>query len=407
MNLPSTQWIARIRFWLAMGAISLTALSAAAHSASTAWLSLRVQESAISGSWEIALRDVDLALEHGLDSNGDGNITWGELRSRRKDVETWALRSLDVLADAVLVPMRVDRFEVSTVSGIESLRLELSGVASRKVQSLALEYRLLFQEDPQHRGLVRVSSPDHPDGVPGILSPERSRLQVDLGRAGSASIRAFIREGVHHIATGYDHLLFLLALLLPAVVVRGESGWRAAGSFRPVMARVLQVVTAFTVAHSITLTLAAMDWVRPSPRWVECCIALSIGVAALGNLKSRVVAGHRVNGPSTWHRAVSVAEARPWLIPFGFGLIHGFGFAEGLHELGLSRGHLAGPLLGFNLGVEAGQLAAVLLVLPVLFWIRRSNVYRSWGLAVASWVIVLMSTGWGVERVFEIRLMPF
>jgi hypothetical protein len=191
---------------------------------------------------------------------------------------------------------------------------------------------------------------------------------------------------------GYDHILFLLALLLPAVlIITTPSGGGVAqpvASFRPALYNVIKVVTAFTVAHSITLSLATLQVVRLPSRLVESCIAASVVLAALNNLRP-------------------FFRERAWMVAFAFGLIHGFGFASVLNDLGLPRGVLALALVGFNLGVEAGQLAIVAVFLPVAFVMRRTTLYRRGVFQLGSVAIILVASAWLVERAFNLKFMPF
>jgi hypothetical protein len=167
----------------------------------------------------------------------------------------------------------------------------------------------------------------------------------------------YIAHGVWHIWIGFDHLLFLLSLLLPAVLIRVDGGWTGAARFRDALWDVVKVVSAFTLAHSITLTLAALDVIQLPSRWVESAIAASVIVAALNNL-------------------VVMAGASRWLFAFAFGLIHGFGFASVLADLGLPQNALLLALVAFNLGVELGQLAIVALFLPLAWGVRNQWIYR-------------------------------
>ena len=186
-----------------------------------------------------------------------------------------------------------------------------------------------------------------------------SWIDLDGGPAG------FFRLGVEHILTGYDHLLFLLALLL-----RG-------GRFLSL----LKIITAFTVAHSITLALAVLGVVTIPGRIIEPAIAASIVWVALENLLRRD------------------APSQRWLVSFVFGLVHGFGFASAIEPLALPPARLALALLGFNLGVEAGQALVVALLLPLLLWMRG----RSWEPRVvraASLGVAAVGLGWVVQRVF-------
>jgi hypothetical protein len=191
----------------------------------------------------------------------------------------------------------------------------------------------------------------------------------------------FSREGLWHIWLGIDHMLFLLALLLPSVVHRKDGAWEAVSDFRQAALSVLKIVTAFTLAHSITLSIATLGWAQAPPRFVEAAIAGSIVVAAANNLRP-------------------FFRERGWLVAFGFGLVHGFGFASGLKVLGLEPGHLAVPLVGFNAGVEAAQLAIVACFLPPAFTLRGSWFYRRVTLAFGSTLILLLAAVWMFERLF-------
>ena len=190
----------------------------------------------------------------------------------------------------------------------------------------------------------------------------------------------YLVQGVWHIWMGFDHILFLLTLLLPAVLYYRNLQWRSRNSIRPAITDVMKVVTAFTVAHSITLSLAVSGLVTLPGRPVEALIAFSVLVAALNNLRP-VFPGSR------------------WSMAFGFGLIHGFGFAGALVDLGLPGEALMVSLLAFNLGVEAGQFAIVACVFPLIALARHTRVYRTWVFGGGSAAAAFVATIWVVERV--------
>jgi hypothetical protein len=191
---------------------------------------------------------------------------------------------------------------------------------------------------------------------------------------------------VWHIWIGFDHVLFLLALLLPAVLMHESGRWQAVAHFRPVFWDVVRTVTSFTVAHSITLSLAALGVVSLPSRLVEATIALSVLLAALNNVRP-------------------VIEQWRWVMAFAFGLIHGFGFASVLGDLGLPREGLLLALVGFNLGVEAGQLAIVAVFLPLAFMLRGTATYRRGLMSGGSLVVALLALAWLVERAFDISIL--
>jgi hypothetical protein len=196
----------------------------------------------------------------------------------------------------------------------------------------------------------------------------------------------YVRHGVWHIWIGFDHILFLLSLLLPAVLVRHERQWEGRASFRAAAFDVLKIVSAFTLAHSITLTLATLGVLALPSRLVESAIAASVVLAALNNL---------------W----PLFHGRRALVAFAFGLIHGFGFASVLLDLGLPKASLLLSLVGFNVGVELGQIAIVALFLPLAFLARNSTLYRKGLLGAGSCMIALLALAWLAERGLDVKLL--
>ena len=167
-----------------------------------------------------------------------------------------------------------------------------------------------------------------------------------------------------------------------------DGRWVPVSGFRDAFVTVLKVVTAFTIAHSITLSLASLKFVSLPSKWVEAVIALSVLLAALNNL-------------------YPVVRNKIWLVAFGFGLVHGFGFANVLADLALPSGTLVLALLSFNVGVELGQVVIVLAVFPLIFLLREKGVYRPLVMALGSTAIGLVATAWVVDRVWELEMMPF
>ncbi len=375
-------WIA---LWIALWMALWTAAPAWAHKASDSYLTITVTDAGPSGRWDIALRDLDAALT--LDADGNGEITWGEVRARHADIAAYASQRLTLHADDRACAASVGEQLIDTHTDgaytVLPLAFDCRGVPER----LTVDYRLFADLDPQHRGLLNLQSPgaslaavfgpDAPSQRFELSAPDRLAQFVDYGR-----------EGVWHIWIGFDHILFLVSLLLPAVLVRRQGRWQAADSFRASFWDVVRIVTAFTVAHSVTLTLATLGWVSLPSRLVESAIAASVVLAALNNLFPVAVRGR-------------------WMAAFGFGLIHGFGFATVLADLALPRDTLALALVGFNLGVEAGQLAIVAVFLPLAFAIRHGAFYRRGVMAGGSATIALLAAVWFVERAFEVTLVGF
>lgn len=369
------RWLARLLLFFVLSTPTW------AHKASDSYLTLNVQGSEITGQWDIALRDIDFAL--GLDRNGDAEITWGELRARQTDVAAWALERLSLQrGGACALKLLSDQVDEHTDGQYAVLRL--SGSCPAASGSLDLNYRLLFDLDALHRGLLKLSL----DGVTqtAVLGPTSGVQQFQKQASRLAQFVQYLGEGVWHIWIGFDHVLFLLSLLLPAVLVHEARRWRGVGDFSTALREVLWVVTAFTAAHSITLTLAALRLVELPSRVVESAIAASVVLAALNNL-------------------MPVVERRRWIVAFAFGLIHGFGFASVLAELGLPQETLVLSLLGFNLGVEAGQLAIVAAFLPLAFWLRNSRFYRQIIFVGGSLLTLILALVWLLERAFDLKLI--
>jgi len=407
-------------------AVLLVAASACAHAhkASDAYLALEVDGAAVEARVDIALRDLDRDLD--LDADADDRLSWKEVRTRWPAIAALAREGIRLAADGRACHARDDDEPpaLATHSDGRYAVLRLHWDCPAPISHLAVDYRLFARTDPTHRGIARVGrqgaatasqlavlSPGagaHRFTLPAAAvatstaSPAPVPVPADVPDAAPSAAAAapaddapaafagFVREGVHHILIGYDHILFLLSLLLPAVWIReraprGAAAWRPAADLRGALANVFKVVTAFTVAHSITLGLSVFDVVDPPSRWIESLIAASVVLAALNNL---------------WP---VIAEAR-WKLTFVFGLVHGFGFASALKDAGLAQGALVAPLVGFNLGVEIGQLCIVALVLPLAWSLRGTRTYRG-AFAGGSLAIAAVAALWFVQRAFDLRLI--
>lgn len=373
-----------------LAALLMAAASAVwAHKPSDSYLTLRVDAAqGLTGQWDIALRDLDVVL--GLDADGDGQITWGEVRARHADIAAFALARLQVQADgkACTVSAGAQQVDEHTDGAYTVIPLQLS-CTQQAPESVTLTYTLFADVDPQHRGLLNLSTPGGTRTA--VLGPQASTQTFALGAAADASPLAqfitYLREGVWHILVGFDHILFLLSLLLPAVGTWQGGRWQAVQRLRDAVWDVLRIVTSFTVAHSITLSLATLGLVSLPSRLVESVIAASVVLAALNNV---------------W----PLFQGRRWSMAFAFGLIHGFGFASVLVDLGLPQGALALALTGFNVGVELGQMAIVAVFLPLAFVLRGSLFYRRGVLVAGSLLIAAVASAWFLERAFQVPVFP-
>ncbi|MEO5686034.1 MAG: HupE/UreJ family protein [Burkholderiaceae bacterium] len=436
----------RIALALAFAA-ALTPSLAHAHKASDAYVTLHVAGADVDARIDIALRDLDRDLD--LDTNADDQLSWKEVRTRWADIAALARTDIRLSADGARCTPAAAGTPV-TDANAPALTEHSDGTyavlrtqwhCAAPVQQLSVEYELFASTDPTHRGIARVSRADAASEAAApqlaVLSPgngwHRFKLtplplppvaassavatldqtpapatlavpatgapvDVDTVAADDSATSAFfgfVREGVHHILIGYDHILFLLSLLLPAVWIRSaltdprtgvtRTRWIPSDNLRLALTNVLKVVTAFTVAHSITLALSVLDIVNPPSRWVESIIAASVVLAALNNI---------------WPL---ISEAR-WKLTFVFGLVHGFGFASALKDAGLAKGALVGPLVGFNVGVEIGQLCIVAVVLPLAWSLRGTRTYRG-AFAGGSLAIATVAGLWFVQRAFDLSLI--
>jgi hypothetical protein len=391
---------------LVLGGVGLAPGAALAHKPSDSYLALTLVKGAVAGrgNWDVAVRDLDYVLA--IDADGDGAITWGELRARRDDIAAYALGRLSLSVGGEACTLKVRAMEIVRHSDGAYVRLPLALDCAGRARAAAtaeLDYRLFFDVDPQHRGLLRLDQSESAssDVRPWILSASDHRVSIPLERGTSharAGLRAFVVAGARHIAGGIDHLLFLLALLLPAVLRRRADrlatvpesatggAWAPVAALRPALADVARIVTAFTVAHSLTLSVAALGLARMPARLTEPAIAASVVIAAANNV---------------W----PLFGRDRWAVAFALGLLHGFGFSSALADGGFSGAGFVTALVGFNFGVELGQLALVAAFVPLAFALRRTLMYRRFILSGGSLAIAALALIWFVERALDVRFL--
>lgn len=334
--------------------------------------------------FSIALRDLDAAIDT-LDTNNDRSLVWGEIRQNLPVVQLW-------VSDGI----RIDcyRRSLDLIWVFESLEERSDGVYARlgtsvscpNTGAISVDYQLMKTLDSTHRLLVGGTLQGQ--ALATVISPQiNSSTTIRLGsddlsaghlQSGWSAFVQFFPVGIHHIATGYDHLAFLLALLLPIVLLRQPSTAPKHIPARPGLAALLRTVTGFTVGHSITLVLATLGWIG-SPAWVEPAIAVSIGISAWLNLY-----------PVRWLRSDAIA--------LGFGLIHGLGFSSAIREANVNATLLPWALAGFNLGVEAGQLVGIALWCGLQLVLVRHQWYERVVVRGGSWALLLLAGFWTIQR---------
>lgn len=372
----------RLKAFAIFAGLLMASGQAWSHSSSNSFIDIRQESAQLTIRVDLPLRDLDLRFD--FDQDRTPGVSWQEIKSQRPAIEQWLRNGLTLSSDEQACDIGPLDWAAAQYGEEHYLSLigQISCGGSASVTALSARYQLFFDQDALHRGLLKAMLQD--TAMSAVLSPDRPDAELDPSKAGFVwTLATYLIEGIWHIWIGADHILFLLSLLLPCVFLRQTESlghWQPIQKLRPAVMNVLAVVTAFTVAHSITLGLTVLEIIQPPEDIVEPIIAASVVIAALGNLTKRLI------------------HLR-WQIAFGFGLIHGFGFASVLAELGLPSEQLIAALLGFNLGVEVGQLAIVAVFFPIAWKLRGTAVYR-WGFVVAgSLAIAAIAAYWFIDRI--------
>lgn len=359
--------------------IGLGCEPARAHISSDSYLRIDLDAGGMpSGRWDIALRDLDAAI--GLETTDDGVVTWGRLKARRAAIEAYAFERLTIVGCA----LRPAEMLVDYHAGAAYAVLRFDAACDAPTEGRRLRYRLLFDIDPTHRGLLTLVTPAEQRSE--ILSPDHAEIALDLGVVpASNSFLHFLAFGVDHILHGYDHLLFLAVLLIFSSFRRGENGrWKPLDGIGDALLQTLAILTAFTTAHAITLTLSTLRVVDAPASLVEPAVAATIMAAAIDNL---------------W----PVLPRARWLVAFGFGLVHGLAFATALGPMNLKPAGLLIALVGFNSGVELGQIAFASALTPLTFVSRRHRAYETNVAPLLSALAFCVALWWFVDRIEALR----
>ncbi|HSJ64049.1 MAG TPA: HupE/UreJ family protein [Gemmatimonadaceae bacterium] len=371
----------------ALGTATISA-SAAAHAPGQAYVFLRLHPDSIVVRLEFFGAHLDRALALGWEP--DAPISLPRVREQLEQIRGYVESHFAfAIGDQPLAPA-YRGVDTRMAEPGEFVLLEYV-LRTPRPDRLTVSFTPFFEIDDKHRNLLviehdwRTATFNNEGNVSLIFEPRSPTQELDLT---SASIwrgfAALVRLGTWHIWIGYDHILFLIALALPSVLYRRDGRWQPAPKFRSALWKIVKIVTCFTIAHTITLSLAALDVVHVPSRLVEAVIAASIAAAALHNLWPVA----RINEPA---------------IAFVFGLFHGFGFASVLGDIGLGRDHLVLSLLGFNLGVEIGQVAIIMALFPVLFLIRHLRVY-GWMMRLGSATLVAIGLLLAAERALDFNV---
>lgn len=373
-----------------------------AHAPDQGYLYLSIHKNAIDGRFELIAKDINRALG----TNLPDDLTMEQLQQHLSDIQAYFReRTSFKTSDGTSYPLKFREPTILDLNEMEDyirFHFELEGVSDIPDQ-LEVSYNVLFDRYANHRGWLimeynwKAGVINNQSLATTIFSPDNTVTVLDLTDASVWNgFWALTKLGIWHIWIGLDHILFIVALILPAVVRRRKEGdeivgadnysstWKPVNKFRPAFLYIIKIITFFTIAHSITLALASLGIINLSSRLVESIIAVSIALAA-------------------YHNIQPVFKGKEWIIAFVFGLFHGFGFASVLGEKGISGDYLVPSLLGFNLGVEIGQVLIICLVFPILFMIRKRKIYPKI-ITYGSVVLIFIAMYWAVERAFEVDL---
>jgi hypothetical protein len=370
---------------------------ASAHRNDESYLYLDVGENDLRGTVQMPYPDIRRVL--GLKLAGTADEVRAEIEANLELLQAYAADRTSIGADGATWDVAFDGFSVLEDKDVAEdgfgylilpFVVDLEG--GEVPQLVELEFTPFLAEIPDRNNIGLISN--YWEG--GYIGGEANELAVfssgsptgviDLSNASQwKNFRASMDLGVDHIRTGPDHIFFILVLLLPVVLILVAGVWYPAPTFRGSLWKIFVVATMFTIAHSITFTLAGLDILPlPPAKFTETLIALSIAVAALLNLKP-------------------IFGDREWIIAFSFGLFHGMGFAAFVDDLEISRTTQFVSLLGRNLGIELGQLVIIVLSLPALYILSRTRFYRPF-FVVTMVVLAAISLVWVVERLFEKEL---
>lgn len=378
------------RLWLSLCLVLMT-LTASAHQTGNSYINIRQVNDQLAIDLDFYVRDLDNLLQEDAKPgeaapSAPSLPSSDQLQALQPRITEVIQRSFKLEIDELNAPLTFKAQSVTLHNDGLYVRQQFVGpVVDVKAKFIVIRYEFFTQNDKLGRAFMRLLL--NGDEISSVFDQPNDIRRFALGETKrSATIFLFAKEGAKHIWEGIDHLLFLLTLLLPGLLLwRHEVATPTIDNPKPMRGTkeaeifALKVVTAFTIAHSITLGLATFGLVSLPEKLIESLIAFSIMASAAINLQKK----YRINH---------------WQLAFIFGLIHGMGFANGLKELGLSSSYFLETLLAFNVGVELAQLAIVLLVsIPMLIFVRSETAKHrvmTWG----SIGVLAISTVWLVQR---------
>lgn len=360
-----------------------------AHAPEQSYVYLTIDDHAVSGRVEITHRDLNTLF--GLDWPERMRVEQHQIDQVKDRVNDYVEQRLGFSINDEKKTINIVDHSTLSVTFAKFLRVhfELSEI-NEMPKYIDITNNLIFNDMPNHQSLLviennwKTGTYNNEAMVSLTFTPDTTQQRLDLSDGSTLNaLWGLIKMGLHHILIGADHILFLIALLIPSVMSFKSSHWQGNNSFKSAFVRIVKIVTVFTIAHSITLSLSALDIIFIPSRIVESVIAFSIAAAAIHIILPRFLT-HSL-----------------WLV-LVFGLFHGIGFASVLKELEFPQHFMFESLLGFNIGVELGQLAIVCAVIPVLFMFRNEKFYSRFVMPVASIGLIAISIYWFIERAFDL-----
>jgi len=351
-----------------------------AHQMNTSYTTITVTANKIEVTFTFDL--TDLERKFALDTNGDGAVDREEINRGMPGMYGYLSNHFAMALGYTPVPLEP---QAGGFTPDEFGNVFINFIFASPLHEVPAEIGFsldIFEKfGARHNNLAKIVFGDNVQQAIFTIDQPRARFVIGGEMSLLAQLREFTKLGIEHIFLGYDHILFLLGLII------------IGGSLK----NLVKIVTSFTIAHSLTLILAALQIITLPSRMIESGIALSIAYVAAENFL--------ILSDSTPAARTSALGHR-WILTFCFGLVHGFGFANVLRDLGLPAQGLVGSLLAFNLGVEIGQIVIVGLFFPLMIWITRTKLQRQIIYAFSS-VILLFGLSWFVERAFALHFMPF
>ncbi|MEO0756748.1 MAG: HupE/UreJ family protein [Cyanobacteria bacterium J06648_16] len=364
---------------------------AIAHNTGQSYLYFQIAEDTVTARAEIPVLDLNEVADLGLPT--DKKIHGEDIKPSLDRIQDYVSKHLSIGCEPQTCEAVFQDYDFLNTTFSQFLQLNYVVEGFEQLpDALQVQYDVILPEKPQHTNLLLIEE----NWKTGTFGNESNALLVfnqpgqvqTLDISSGSLFQGFVgvvKLGIEHIVEGIDHVLFLVALLLPSVLRRQDDRWHPVGKFSTAFIYIIKIATAFTVAHSLTLGLATLGIVQVPSRLVESIIAASIGLVAVDIF-------------------IPIFKGRSWLIIFLFGLFHGFGFADVLAELGVTSQHALLSLFGFNLGVEIGQLAIIAVVFPLLYLVRKQFFYSRFVLQTGGLALGAMSLYWFVERAFDVNL---